>query len=154
MPPSLPPVATIGYENATPPTLLAALADAGVRTVVDVRALANSRRPGFAKTRLSASLAEAGIAYLHLRSLGTPAEGRAAARAGHHAEMQAVFAAHLETAEAREGMEVLERVAREAGPLCLLCLEADPAHCHRTLVADALAERLGTGVTHLHPETP
>jgi len=76
-------VLTIGYERATPSTLVAALRAAGVQTLVDVRALANSRKPGFAKGALSAALQEAGIGYLHLRALGTPAEGRAAVRAGH-----------------------------------------------------------------------
>jgi uncharacterized protein (DUF488 family) len=144
-------VATIGYENATVPRLLEALAGAGVDLVVDVRALANSRRPGFAKTRLSAALAEAGIGYLHLRSLGTPAEGRAAARAGRHDELREVFHAHLATADARGGMEELASLVRGGRRVCLLCLEADPAHCHRSLVAGALAERVPVEVVHLDP---
>ena len=69
-------VFTIGYEDATPDRVRAALRAAGVATVVDVRALANSRRPGFAKRALSAALAEAGIGYRHLPALGTPPEGR------------------------------------------------------------------------------
>ncbi|HYW06517.1 MAG TPA: DUF488 domain-containing protein, partial [Longimicrobium sp.] len=70
-------------------SFLDALAEAEIELLVDVRAVASSRRPGFAKTRLAANLAEAGIEYLHLRALGTPAEGRAAARAGKHHEMRA-----------------------------------------------------------------
>jgi uncharacterized protein (DUF488 family) len=72
------PVTTIGYEAATVPRVLQALRDAEVELLVDVRAVASSRRPGFAKTRLAANLAGAGIEYLHLRGLGTPADGRAA----------------------------------------------------------------------------
>ena len=75
------PLFTTGYEAATPARLIATLRDAGVTTLVDVRALANSRRPGFAKTALSAALAEAGIGYEHLKALGTLAAGRAAMRA-------------------------------------------------------------------------
>ncbi|MBX6745513.1 MAG: DUF488 domain-containing protein, partial [Acetobacteraceae bacterium] len=67
------PLFTIGYEQATPATLIEALRTAGVRTLVDVRALANSRRPGFSKRALAAALEEAGIGYEHLRALGTPA---------------------------------------------------------------------------------
>jgi uncharacterized protein (DUF488 family) len=148
------PLATIGYENATVPRLLEALSGAGVDLVVDVRALANSRRPGFAKTRLSAALAETGIGYLHLRSLGTPAEGRAVARAGRHDELRAVFHAHLATADARAGMEELAALVRGGRRVCLLCLEADPAHCHRSLVAAALAERVPVEVVHLDPALP
>jgi uncharacterized protein (DUF488 family) len=77
-----PTLATIGYEDATVQRFQDALRDAGVELLVDVRAVAGSRRPGFAKTKLAANVGEIGIDYLHLRGLGTPAEGRAAARAG------------------------------------------------------------------------
>lgn len=139
-------IATIGYEDVTPDRLVAALRAAGVRTVVDVRALANSRRPGFAKTALSATLAEAGIGYRHLRALGTPAAGRQAAREGRPAEMRRIFGAHLAGVEAQAALADLREQARRE-PLCLLCLEADPAHCHRTLVAEAV----GLPVRHLSP---
>lgn len=137
---------TIGYEHATPPRLLAALRQAGVATVVDVRALANSRRPGFAKRALSAALEEAGIGYWHLPALGTPTEGRAAVRAGRAEAMKPIFLRHLAGTEAQAALGALrERARRE--PLCLLCLEADPRHCHRSLVAEAV----GGEANHLHP---
>ena len=145
-------VATVGYEGTTMPAFLRALRDGGVELLVDVRAVASSRRPGFSKTRLAANLAESGIDYLHLRSLGTPADGRAAARAGHHEEMHRIFRAHLATDEARDGMETLVELAEGERTLCLLCFEADPEHCHRTLVAAALAERLPVRVEHLRPQ--
>lgn len=139
-------LATIGYEDATPARLIATLCDAGVETVVDVRALANSRRLGFAKRALSAALAEAGIGYAHERALGTPPEGRAAAREGRPEAMRRVFAAHLAGVEAQAALAALsDRARRER--LCLLCLEADPARCHRTLVAEAV----GLPVLHLQP---
>lgn len=142
-----PPLFTIGYEGATPDALIGALRAAGVRTLVDVRALANSRRPGFAKRALSEALTAAGIGYEHVRALGTPAEGRAAMRAGRPAVMRRIFAAHMQGVEPQAALAALtERAARE--PLCLLCLEADPAHCHRSLVAEAVT---GVTVTHLHP---
>ncbi len=142
-------ITTIGYEDATVKRFLEALKSAEVDLLVDVRALASSRRPGFAKTALAANLAGAGIEYLHLRALGTPAEGRAAARAGRHHEMRAVFAAHLATPAAREGLETVEGLVKAGRRVCLLCLEADPAHCHRSLVAAALAERMPLRVDHL-----
>ena len=137
---------TIGYEEATPPRLLAALREAGVTTVVDVRALANSRRPGFAKRALSAALAEAGIGYLHLPALGTPAAGRQAVREGRPEARRRVFTAHLAGTEAQAALAGLAARARQE-PLCLLCLEADPRRCHRTLVAEAV----GLEVRHLTP---
>lgn len=139
-------VLTIGYEGATPDRLVASLTDAGVRVLVDVRALANSRRPGFAKTALTASLEAVGIGYLHLRALGTPAEGRAAARSGRPAEMRRIFAAHLVGTEAQAALANLSDLARQQR-VCLLCLEADPRQCHRTLVAEAV----GLPIIHLSP---
>ncbi len=139
-------VLTVGYEGTTPDGLIAALKASGVRVLVDVRALANSRKPGFAKGALSASLEAAGIGYLHLRALGTPAEGRVAARSGRPAEMRRIFAKHLAGTEAQVALANLSDLARQQR-VCLLCLEADPRQCHRTLVAEAV----GLPVTHLAP---
>ena len=139
-------VLTIGYEGTTPDGLIAALKASGVRVLVDVRALANSRKPGFAKGALSASLEAAGIGYLHLRALGTPAEGRVAVRSGRPAEMRRIFAKHLAGTEAQAALANLSDLARQQR-VCLLCLEADPRQCHRTLVAEAG----GLPVTHLAP---
>ncbi|MBW6400437.1 DUF488 domain-containing protein [Roseomonas sp. HJA6] len=139
-------VLTVGYENTTPAGLISALQDSGVRVLVDVRALANSRKPGFAKTALSAALEQAGIGYLHLRALGTPAEGRASVRSGKPAEMRRIFARHLAGTEAQAALANLSDLARQQR-VCLLCLEADPQHCHRTLVAEAV----GLPVVHLRP---
>nr|WP_246523797.1 DUF488 domain-containing protein [Neoroseomonas eburnea] len=120
--------------------------EAGVQTLVDVRALANSRKPGFAKGALSAALEEAGIGYLHLRALGTPAAGREAARSGKPEVMRRIFAAHLAGTEPQAALANLKNLAGRQR-VCLLCLEADPRHCHRTLVAEAL----GHPVMHLDP---
>lgn len=144
-------VTTIGYEATTVPAFLDALREAGVELLVDVRAVASSRRPGFAKTALAANLEEAGIGYVHLRGLGTPADGRAAARAGHHAEMQRIFRAHLATDKAEADMDRLVELVRGGKRLALLCFEADPEHCHRSLVAAALARRVHIEVRHLRP---
>jgi uncharacterized protein (DUF488 family) len=145
------PIATIGYEGATLESFLTALRDAGVELVVDVRAVTSSRRPGFSKRQLAAELERAGIEYLHLRGLGTPAEGRSAARAGRHAEMRRVFLEHLCTPEARAAMAELEEVVERGKRLALLCYEADAAHCHRSIVAADLEARHGVAVEHLAP---
>src|SRR3954449_11396615 len=137
---------TIGYEGTTVPEFIAALQRARVERVIDVRALPLSRRPGFSKSALRAALEEAGIEYVHLKALGTPADGRAAARAGRHEEMARIYAGQLELPEAiAEGAQMVE-LARER-PSALLCFEREPAHCHRSLLLDAVAPNVE--VVHL-----
>ena len=127
---------TIGYEGATQPELIAALQRAGVERVIDVRAVPLSRKPGFSKNVLAAGLAEAGIGYVHLKALGTPPEGREAARKGNWDVMNRIYAEQLETPEA--GAEAAQMVAlAEEKPSALLCFERDPAHCHRTPLREA-----------------
>lgn len=147
----MPVIATIGYQSATVRSFLDALLDARIELLVDVRAVASSRRPGFSKTALAANLASVGIEYLHLRSLGTPADGRAAARAGRHDEMRIIFLEHMLTPEAQDGLETLASIVQTGRRVCLLCFEADPSHCHRSLVAAALAERMPLEVENLRP---
>jgi uncharacterized protein (DUF488 family) len=144
-------VATIGYEGATVQGFLAALREARIEMLVDVRAVAMSRRPGFAKTRLAGNLDQAGIEYLHLRGLGTPADGRAAARAGRHAEMHRIFREHLATPVAQTDLETLVSIVTAGKRVCLMCFEADPRHCHRSIVVEALGERVKIDVRHLFP---
>ncbi len=138
---------TIGYENSTVGEFVQALTNAGVKRVIDVRAVPNSRRPGFSKTPLRNALAEAGIDYVHLRALGTPADGRAAARAGRHDDLVRIYAGQLELPEAiAEGAQMLDLAGEE--PSALLCYERDPAECHRTLLLSATAP--DAEVVHLY----
>ena len=129
---------TIGYEGVTVPEFIATLRNAGVERVIDVRALPLSRRPGFSKTPLMSALEEAGIEYVHLKALGTPAEGRAAARAGRHEDLKRIYAGQLELPEAMaQSAQMLDLAAEKIS--ALLCMERDPAHCHRTLLLSAVA---------------
>ena len=130
---------TIGYEGATMEAFVAALRTAGVRRVIDVRALPLSRRPGFSKSTLAASLNEAGIDYVHLKALGTPKPGRDAAKKGDVATLTAVYDAQLELSEAQVAAAQMLALADER-PSALLCYERDPCHCHRTLLLDAVGE--------------
>ena len=107
-------------------------------TLVDVRAVAASRRPGFSKRQLAAGLDAHGMSYVHLQKLGTPKEGRLAARSGQAAEMLRIYERHLETPEAQHELEELTALAKSGRPLCLLCYERDPAHCHRQRLAAEL----------------
>jgi uncharacterized protein (DUF488 family) len=137
---------TIGYEGATVGEFVDVLRKAGVERVIDVRALPLSRRPGFSKTPLRGALAEAGIEYVHLKALGTPADGRAAARAGRHADMARIYAGQLELPEAIAESAQMLALAEEK-PSALLCFEREPVHCHRSLLLDAVAA--GSEIDHL-----
>jgi uncharacterized protein (DUF488 family) len=128
----------IGYEGVTQGEFLAALKAAGVKRVIDVRAVPNSRRPGFSKTPLRNALAEDGIDYVHLRALGTPADGRAAARAGKVGELKRIYSGQLELPEAiAQGAQMVDLAAEM--PSALLCYEREPVACHRTLLLRSVA---------------
>lgn len=131
-------VFTIGYEGATMAEFIAALKQAGVRQVIDVRAVPNSRRPGFSKNLLRNSLAEEDIDYVHLRALGTPADGRAAARAGRIDDLKRIYAGQLELPEAMAEAAQMVALAEEK-PSALLCYEREPGGCHRTLLLKSAA---------------
>ena len=133
----MPTIWTIGYEQTTMPAFLAALQGAGVELVADVRAIAASRRPGFAKNALAANLAEAGIDYRHFRALGTPPDGRAAARALDLPKLERIYAGQLELPEAIAAGAELADLAHQRR-VALLCYERDPACCHRTLLRGAV----------------
>ena len=130
---------TIGYEGTTVDSFLAALTAAGVRRVIDVRALPLSRRPGFSKSSLAAALKETGIDYVHLKPLGTPKPGRDAAKKGDVATLTAVYEAQLALPEAQVAAARMLELADER-PSALLCFERDPCHCHRTLLLNAVGE--------------
>jgi uncharacterized protein (DUF488 family) len=134
-------VFTIGYEGAELDRFLAALQDAGVATLADVRAVALSRKRGFSKSSLRDALAGRDIGYEHFRALGTPKEGRQAARAGDGELMRRIYCQEvLDTQPAQDAFEDLAALA-QAKPICLLCFERDPANCHRRILAQRLAAR-------------
>lgn len=105
--------------------------------LVDVRAIANSRRAGFSKSSLRAAVEEAGMEYLHLRQLGTPKEGRDAARRRDHATLERVYAGQLELPEAMAEMALLSELANKQ-TTCLLCYCEEANSCHRSLLVNAI----------------
>jgi uncharacterized protein (DUF488 family) len=127
---------TIGYEGATQAECIARLRELGITLLADVRAVPLSRRPGFSKNVLAASLAEAGIDYAGFKALGTPPEGREAARKGRHADLARIYVRQLDLPEAQLAAAQLIDRARER-PTALLCFERDPDCCHRTLLVEA-----------------
>ena len=142
------PLLTIGYEGCTIGGVIAALKAAGVSLLIDVRAVAASRKPGFSKRQLAAALDEAGISYVHLQGLGTPKSGRDAVRAGHPERMVPIFNEHMTSDRAQAELAMAKDLVRDS-KACLLCFERDPAHCHRRIVAGLVCEETGQTVADL-----
>jgi uncharacterized protein (DUF488 family) len=132
---------TIGYERLLPEELVAELEAAGVERLIDVRFRPQSRRAGMSKTRLGERLGDHGIAYEPRRSLGTPPDIRHLFRTNQLPAARERYTAHIEATAADE-LDALAAELPRAPRTVLLCLEADPAHCHRRLVAEALQRRL------------
>ncbi len=144
----MPTLATIGYEGTTIDTVLTTLKDARVGLLIDIRAVARSRKPGFSKRQLAAALDEVGIGYVHLQGLGTPKPGRDAVRAGHPERMEVIFRDHMTSDRAQGELAQATQLVRER-PACLLCFERDHTTCHRRLVAEMIVAETGQPVVHL-----
>ena len=142
---------TIGYENVGQADFVAALKDAKIKTLVDVREIANSRRAGFSKKSLAAALDEAGIAYVHMKPLGTPKAGREAARKGDSKTMRRIFEAKMVEPESQMALAETAELAGK-GATCIMCLEHDWRECHRTIVAEHLTREFGLKPVNLSPE--
>ena len=146
---ALPNIYTIGYEGAAVEDLIATLKQAGVTRVLDIREVPYSRRQEFSTDAIAAVLGQYGIAYTHIRELGNPQAGREAARMGHAAAFREIFTAHLDSRDGQNGLSrALTLAAKE--PVCLLCMEKAPAHCHRSMVAAKMHEASVQEIIHLH----
>jgi uncharacterized protein (DUF488 family) len=147
----VPTLLTIGYEGTTIGAVLDVLVAAQVGLLIDVRAVASSRKPGFSKRQLAAGLDERGIRYIHLRPLGTPKAGRQAVRAGHPEQMETIYRVHMQGDEPQAALAEATALAR-ADRSCLLCFEREPSHCHRRIVAEMVAAATGQAVENLRVE--
>lgn len=147
----MPDIRTIGYEAAAIEDLIATLARAGITRLIDIRQSPYSKRSEFSMDELRTALADYGIGYTHIRALGNPPAGREAARAGHAAAFREIFSAHLNGPDGRDGLEQALALA-VAEPVCLLCLEKSPRHCHRSMVAARLHELSGHAIVNLRVE--
>lgn len=125
---------TIGYSGKTLADFVKALHDAGVRRVVDVRALPLSRKKGFSKTALGEALSKEKIEYVHLRVAGNPYRDQKADISTCLALYSAYVDNHPEIIEAVEA-------AVEGEKSALLCFEADACECHRSVLTERLASR-------------
>jgi uncharacterized protein (DUF488 family) len=147
----MPALFTIGYEQAKPASVLGELRRAKIDFLVDTRAVAASRRPGFSKRQLAASLDENGIAYIHLQKLGTPTEGRAAARSGNLEKLWRIYDKHIKTPDAKAALDELIALVKSGKRVALLCYERDPNECHRSRIATLVKKRMRIKVEDLIP---
>lgn len=143
---------TIGYEGMSLREFLDVLKRCGVTMLVDVRELAISRKPGFAKAALSAALEKQGIKYEHLVSLGCPRDTRHNYREdGDWARYTRKYKAYLETQEATMGQ--LWKLMQEER-CCLMCFEADYNFCHRAFIAERMVTRAEAPIKAHHLTGP
>ena len=142
---------TIGYEGTDIDRFIATLKAAGVRLLIDVRALPLSRKRGFSKNGLRERIEREGMKYVHLAALGDPKEGREAARAGHFSRFRTIYSRHLAKAEPQEQLRELCALVKEQ-PSCLMCFERDPTECHRLIIASQLPKSVRT--FHLYGDEP
>jgi uncharacterized protein (DUF488 family) len=145
------PLFTIGYEQAKPGSVLGELKRAKIKLLVDTRAVAASRRPGFSKRQLAAALEEEGIGYIHLQKLGTPAEGRAAARDGDPDALWRIYDKHIRGAEAQNELRELITLIKTGKRIALLCYCRDPKTCHRSRIVTNVRKKMAVKVTDLIP---
>ncbi len=144
----MPDLLTIGYEGSSIGQVIETLRAAGAERLLDVRAVAQSRKPGFSKRQLAAALDEAGIAYVHLQGLGTPKAGRDAVRSGHPDRMIPIFEAHMQSDKAQVELAQAKVLTLEKRT-CLLCFERDHTTCHRRLVAELIVAETAQPIVHL-----
>ena len=142
---------TIGYEQSLPAAVLGELKRARIDLLIDTRAVAASRRPGFSKRQLAAFLDEAGIGYLHLQRLGTPAQGRQAARSGDLDTLWRIYDQHIKTPEAQDALGELIALIKSGKRVALLCYCRDPKACHRSRIVANVKKRMRVKVDDLIP---
>ena len=144
------PLFTVGYEQAKPASVLGELKRAKIELLVDTRAVAASRRPGFYNRQLAAALEEEGIGYIHLQQLGTPAEGRAAARSGDTDTLWRIYEKHI-SADAQRELHELVGLIKSGKRIALLCYCRDPKTCHRSRIVANIKKKMAVKVTDLIP---
>ncbi len=157
-----PAVFTIGHSTRTLEAFISLLRAHGVTMVVDVRTIPRSRtNPQYNLDTLPAALSEAGIAYLHMPGLGGLRKPRPDSENGGWRNLSfRGYADYMQTPEFEQNLQALADLARKER-LVLMCAEAVPWRCHRSLIADALLAQgipvediVGTGRTSPHKLTP
>lgn len=140
-------VFTIGYEGLAVDAFMSLLAERDIETVVDVRELPLSRKPGFSKKALASVLNLSGLEYIHMVDLGCPKPVRDRYREdGNWKRYTECFVKHLKMQQA--AIAELSDLAGSSN-CALLCYEADFNFCHRSIVANAVRDYCGADVEHI-----
>jgi uncharacterized protein (DUF488 family) len=140
---------TIGHSTRTLEQFLGLLQREGVSHLVDVRAFATSAKyPHFSRPSLERTIVDTGGRYSHMPSLGGRRRGRRDSRntLWRNASFRA-YADYMETREFAEALDDLLALAR-LEPTAIMCAEAVPWRCHRSLIADAVLAK-GIPVYHI-----
>jgi uncharacterized protein (DUF488 family) len=140
---------TIGYEGRTLADVVALLREARISVLLDVREVAWSHKPGFAKKSLAEGLASAGIDYVHAAFAGSPKRLRKSGAP--LAEILEGYARHLDDApEIETTFDATLRDLHGAGrQVAVMCFERDPAECHRGVLAARWKKRRRGTIVHL-----
>jgi uncharacterized protein (DUF488 family) len=141
-------ISTIGYEGSEITDFVSVLKYSGIQALVDIRDLPSSRKPGFSKNSLNASVSKAGIEYIHLKSLGDPRDGRLAARAGNMTKFRKIFCEHIGSPDGKMALNFVANLARSKS-ICLMCFERDHKVCHRDIVVQELLKIHTLQVKHI-----
>ncbi len=140
-------VFTIGYEGMDIDAFMSLLAEHDIETVVDIRELPLSRKPGFSKKALASVLNLSGLEYVHMVALGCPKVVRDRYREdGNWKRYTDGFLKHLKLQQTAV-VELSELAA--LSNCALLCYEADFNFCHRSMVANAVRDSSGADVEHI-----
>ena len=144
-----PTIFTIGHSTHAIEPFLELLKSHGIEQIIDIRTIPKSRRnPQFNSEALAAALDAAGIRYVHLKELGGLRHARRdSINLGWRNASFRGYADYMQSPEFEAGIERAIRLAADR-PSALMCAEAVPWRCHRSLVADALVVR-GFRVTHI-----
>jgi uncharacterized protein (DUF488 family) len=163
----VPRLATIGVYGFTAETFIRALREADARLVLDVRQRRGVRGSEYAwanSVRLQAALVAERITYRHLRELAPTSElrrlqyredGRLGVGKRSRVELASAYRQRY-VSEILDGVELAGIVAAlpAGGTSVLLCVERDPEACHRSIIAQRIADRYGLSATHILPAAP
>ena len=141
---------TMGYEKSDLASFVDKLVTEEIDLLVDIRERPLSRKKGFSKNGLRASVEGVGIDYIHIRALGDPKPGREAAKSGDFELFQKIFTNHMCQPEA---LCALKKLSEEVfgRKICLMCFERDHHLCHRKIVSEMLSDIMRVEIKHIKP---
>jgi uncharacterized protein (DUF488 family) len=141
---------SIGHSTRPFGQFRAVLRGHGIHTLVDIRSIPHSRRnPQYDQPALQQAIEADGLEYKHLPALGGHRrEHEDSPNAAWRNPAFRGYADYMQTEAFEQGLCALLELNRVGGPIAMMCSEAVPWRCHRSMVADALVAR-GISVLHI-----